>query len=104
MNYNYKIVKLNDYWSEIHFETFDRPTQIHSDLVNSSYFIQRAFKQTVCNSIQDRKHIDLNPVGDESLPVVKMEDLLWHYASWSNNSALSEDRLKEALEFAEKNL
>lgn len=104
MKYNYTIVKLNDRWSEVHFETFDKPIQVRNDLVDSDYFIRRAFKQAVCVSIQNRTHIDLHPVGVELLPFVEMENVLWHYASWSNDGALSEDRLKEALEFAEKNL
>ena len=104
MNYNYKIVKLNDHWSEVHFETFDKPVKVRNDLVVSDYFIRRAFKQAVCLSIQTRKHVDLYPVGDESLPCVEMDRTLWHHASCSNDGALSEDRLREALEFAEKNL
>lgn len=102
--YNHTIVTLNDNWSELHIETFDKPILIRNDLVRSEYFIRRAFKQAVCSSIQNRKHIDLHPVGDESLPYVEMDSLLWHYASWSNDSALSTDRLREALDYAEKNL
>lgn len=104
MNYNYTIVKLNECWSELQIETFDKPILIRNDLVSSDYFIRRAFKQAVCKSIQNRKHIDLHPVGDEALPHVEMENLLWHYSCWSNDGALSLGRLNEALEFAEKNL
>lgn len=102
--YNYKIVTLNEFWSEVHIETFDEPVSIKTDLVTSEYFIQRALKQAVCKFIQCRKHIDLHPIGDESLPCVEMDNLLWFHASWSNDGSLLPDRLKEALEYAEKNL
>lgn len=104
MIYNYKIVKLNRDWAHLNVETFDKPVLILNDLADTSPYLQRAFRKLVCAQILNRKHINLHPVGDESLPHVEMNILLWHYSCWSNDGALSVDRLREALEFAEKNL